>query len=142
MAPKASKAKVAAKRRLVPKKAVTKATASKGWTSVEPDALYDGEAEEGSVCRAVEEPPRKLRKWGTEEHVQFVIKEKLSGFEEMEVKSARGKTTGHSVKEYIKVHCRSHKADGKNLSGQFWQDFWKEFRFEDPTIRSSLPMRE
>lgn len=44
---------------------------------------------------------RKLKRWGSAEHASRVTKDKLSGYNQLEIQSAVGKKTGMSVKDYI-----------------------------------------
>ena len=52
------------------------------------------------------ESKRKVRRWDTDAYADRCIKEKLSGYDQAEIKTARGKTSGLSVKEFIKRHHR------------------------------------
>lgn len=69
---------------------------------------------------------RKLKRWGSEDHVARVMKEKLAGYDPLEVCSAVGKTTGTSPKEYIMDHIRQNKRSHEvNLASSFWVSFFR-----------------
>ena len=127
MAPK----KVVKKRTAVAKKKVEPKQEIVEWSPPD-DALMDGQERSlepsPSPEDSGEKPKKKLRRWGTENYADRCIKEKLSGYDADEMKTARGKTTGLSVEEYIKRKHKETRGDGENLAGDFWIGFWREFK--------------
>lgn len=64
----------------------------------------------------------------SEDHVARVMKDKLAGYDPLEVCSVVGKTTGKSPKEFIVDHIRQNKRPTKaNLASSFWVSFFQEF---------------
>ena len=73
--------------------------------------------------------PRAARRWDTEDSVERVVSTKLESYDEVEVQSCRGRTTGLSVDDFIATEIRRNRSGGerKNLAGDFWSRFFSEF---------------
>lgn len=87
----------------------------------------DGEPElEKGSCSG--SGPRRLKRWDSGQAVTRVMKDKLSGFDPLEIAGAVGKTTGKSPKDYILDHLRQSKTQHRSyLASAFWVSFFGEF---------------
>jgi hypothetical protein len=56
------------------------------------------------------------------------MKDRLGGYDQLELRAAIGKTTGQSAKNYIQNHIRDNKKTSNcNLASAFWVGFFQEF---------------
>ena len=79
---------------------------------------------------------RVLKPWRTMDSVDRIIRSKLAGYDESELRLATGETSGMSVRDYIAAELRRNKPRVSYLSQKFWDKFHVEFplgsvRFRD-----------
>lgn len=111
------------------------------------DTQHAAAGADASSAGAPLKKQRKLKESKTDEKVDELFSTKFQDYEEEQLDTLVGKTTGKTAREFLADHVREKRGDGRYFAANFWTTFYAEFdigsnRFADMVSSDDAPGNE